>query len=442
MRDAVTGNRSVTEVTASQASRAAWQPVLTGEDAGRAWATIRRIEAATGDPAAVAEIGRREALGQDLSIGGSLAFGIGGSALFHAYLHFATQNDQAADSAMVHLEHALQTAHEHDMSDRLYYGFVGLLWLLHHVDGLLMSIEGAVDQSLYDALGRVVQRSPWPGPIDLPMGVVGLGVFGRECLDSSPLGLAILEATVARLSEVTRFDSAGAFWHYAPESLPPSRRAANPHGLINVGMAHGQPGVISFLASASRHVKAARPLLSQATEWLCRQELPAGSVSCFPAEISRGRAPEPSRLAWCYGDPGIAIALWHAARALGRPDLEQEAVRIGLHAAARSLDTTDVRDACLCHGSTGLALMFARLWHMTGLQQFATASRQWARLTLEYENVPGRSSGYWFEIWDERRCLEHVQALGLINGAAGVGLTLLALVSDVAPDWDRVMLLS
>ena len=44
--------------------------------------------------------------------------------------------------------------------------------------------------------------------------------------------------------------------------------------------------------------------------------------------------PAPARSAWCYGDPGVAVALLLAARDVDEPGWELAATELALRAAA------------------------------------------------------------------------------------------------------------
>jgi hypothetical protein len=196
-------------------------------------------------------------------------------------------------------------------------------------------------------------------------------------------------------------------------------------GGISLGLSHGVPSVIAVLAQyLARGVGGERAgrLLDGGVRYVLSQERATGT-DCFPAFIGAGLTDMPSRLAWCYGDPGIAAALWHAGRARARADWRDKALAVFARGAARrDADDTRVTDVSLCHGAAGLALIFARMHHETGRPDFADAARHWLSATLAF--VP------------------HTTDTTLLTGLAGAGLTLMALAGDHAPAWDRALLLS
>jgi len=60
-----------------------------------------------------------------------------------------------------------------------------------------------------------------------------------------------------------------------------------------------------------------RGLLDGAVRWLLSQRMDPDSPSAIPYVVAPEQAPEPSRSAWCYGDPGVAATLLLATRAMG-----------------------------------------------------------------------------------------------------------------------------
>ena len=119
----------------------------------------------------------------------------------------------------------------------------------------------------------------------------------------------------------------------APKSAEAAhwQRTEAPDGYYNLGLAHGVPGVIALLGAACATGVAAgtaRPLLDGAVAWLLAQRLPDGFVSQFSYWAGPGIKAEPSRLAWCYGDLGLAAALLYAARCVGETGWEREALAI------------------------------------------------------------------------------------------------------------------
>ena len=307
------------------------------------------------------------------------------------------------------------------------------------------------------ALLRYLDHSPWKADYDLIRGLAGFGVYALERLPR-PSAVACLTKIVDRLAETAEHGPQGTTWHTAPELLPDWQREIFPGGYYNLGVAHGVPAVVAMLgatataagrmgaagdAAAADLAERARSLGEGASRWLLAQQLPPGKSFRFGTTFSPETPPEKSRLAWCYGDPGVAAALLVAARARGDAALERLAIDLALEAGNRPAELSGVRDAGLCHGSAGLAHLFNRMYQETGEPQLAAISRRWFEHALDFRQ-PGRGlAGYLAFQFEDDAVTERWRAdPGLLEGVAGIGLALLGGLGDFEPSWDRILMLS
>lgn len=295
-------------------------------------------------------------------------------------------------------------------------GLAGIGWVLAHVlDGDGDGILPMVDRTML----HVVSAEPWRGDYDLSQGLVGHGLYflerlrGRTASDA-PLAAEGLARVVAQLAACAERTADGACWHTAAEHLPDSHRARFPRGRYDCGLAHGVAGVIALLERAADQPGAAA-LRDDATRWLLAQRGGVNTVGGrFPAFARTGEAFEPSRAAWCYGDLGVAVALWSVA-----PELALETAH---DCAARGPLRCHVVDPALCHGSAGLAHLYNRFYQATGDHRFAAPARGWFAATIE-------ATALW-----------NAPEYRVVDGKLGIALALLAAVTPIEPAWDRMML--
>jgi hypothetical protein len=420
-----------------------WRPLLQGPLADQALRTVREIA----DALEAGGFAGRTAFQS------SLAGGQAGQALFYAYLALQSSDEPLADRAAALLDQAADELANTPMYPSLYSGFPGVAWTMEHLQGILFEVPDEEDGEQEDpfleideALLGPLERSPWQGEYDLIGGLSGLGVYALERLPR-PTAATILAGIVSRLAELADVNEEGAAWFSQPDRLPDWQREIHPRGNYNLGVAHGLPGVIPILAGACAAgvaVDKARPLLDNAVRFLLARRLDPEMGSCFDTTYAPWEPPMYSRLAWCYGDPGIAAALLAAARAVGNAEWEREAIEVGLASAARPESTSMIRDAGLCHGAAGLGHIFNRMYQETGDERFGEAARFWFDQTLGGLRAPGEGvAGY--RAWEIDPVTKEpgwrVEP-GFLEGAAGVGLALLAAASDLEPAWDRVLLLS
>jgi len=375
----------------------------------------------------------------------SLGLGTAGLALFFHYLEEALPQHFPGAVARL-LDETAGVIEAEAMSFGLMQGFAGVGWVTQHLAGRGDEAGEDPNAEIDEVLLRLLHLPSWAATYDLVMGLVGLGLYALERLPR-PEAREILEQVVHHLALTAREAGEGITWWTPPEWLPPYLREECPAGHFNAGMAHGVPGVVALLGAALQAgvaVGRCRELLAGAVPWLLAQELPPESESRFPSWVGAGTSISPARLAWCYGDPGVAAALHLAGRAAGESSWEAQALRIARAAARRPLATSLVANAGVCHGTAGLAHIFNRLHQASGDRELGEAARSWLRRTLEIRQPGVGVGGFRHQAPDPERADGFIWKAprGFLAGAAGTGLVLLAAVVSSEPAWDRALLLS
>ena len=422
-----------------------WRPLLEADQAAQAWEVVNAIDQALQSLSTSEEPADWRDRG--VAVGGGTA----GVALFHGYLAKALGSEPQAERADQLLDEAIEALATTPMRPALYSGFTGIAWAAEHLGRLFADEEEPdeagedMNEEIDEALLTALERNSWAGDYDLITGLAGFGVYALERFPR-PSAVRCLEAIVDRLHESAERKGQEVTWFTPPEMLPPITLEHSPNGYYNLGVAHGVPGVIVLLADACRlgiREDRARPLLEGAVRWLVPNHLGEQKGSCYPSWIAPGEEPRPSRLAWCYGDPGIAAALLYAARAVGVEEWESQAMEIATHAARSLPEDAGVRDAGLCHGAFGLAHLYNRIHQASGDPLFADSARLWYRLGLEMRRPEAGIGGY--EAWmpsGEDLKTGWTPDPGFLTGAAGIGLALLAAVTPVEPEWDRLLMVA
>jgi len=369
----------------------------------------------------------------------SLGGGEAGVAIAHAALERVRPgvgHEALAEKCLSRAAAALTTMSMGPMLDN---GFTGIAWAFEYLAGNPDApeeddVNAGIDAVLADALSR-----RWTGSYELLAGLAGIGVYALERLPR-PSGAGLVELIVERLDEMAVKRPEGIAWR------TPIWDRRKPGDQWNLGLAHGIPGVIGFLGrvcGAGVLAPAAPRLLEGAVDWLLAQELPRGSIACFPRALPVRRKAEPERLAWCYGDAGVAAALLVAAKDAREKKWERHAIRIAMHAAQRDQETAMVVDAALCHGAAGLGHIFHRMFRTTGEAALARASKQWFGRTLAMRGRRGGYGGFAGSLLDAEGKLGRGGAVDLISGATGVALALAAAIGgDEDAGWDRTLMMS
>jgi lantibiotic biosynthesis protein len=352
-------------------------------------------------------------------------------------------------------------AHEAERADHLPIGLfdgvsgLGLAaWLLSRDGRRYSRLLASIDRLLVPRtvqLARSVpgQRHGLPvGDFDVISGATGIGAYllhreGRREVDAVR---AILRSLIALTDDREGIPR----WHTPPEAMRDATMLReHPGGALNCGLAHGIPGPLALMALALREgfaVDGLEQAVERTASWLARQQVDDAWGMNWPTVVpltsnARESAPRArtgaSRSAWCYGSPGIARSLWLAGDALHDPWLKALAVEAIQAVYRRPLPIRNIGSPTFCHGVAGLLHITLRFSHDTGLALFAQQADVLLNQLLALHD-PDRLFGY--------AALEPGGRLtdepGLLEGAAGVVMTLLASSTDREPSWDRLFLLS
>jgi len=382
----------------------------------------------------------------------SLAGGDAGYALFKGYwvLSGILSQEQCRrhqSSMMDYLQSALdklpRIAHRPDFIS----GIAGVAWTVNHLNRL-GSVRDCED--LCDPLDEVlIERLDRSDSMlcELLTGLSGIGLYalGRR---NRPSGRKILERVLGALEASAVEHNGFRTWFNQREKLSAISRQSTPNGCYNLGLSHGVPGAIAFLAqAASAGMPLAQKLVGDAAAWLLAQRRQYRNGSMFtysfladPTEDMAG-----TRLAWCYGDLGISAALLLSAQCLRATAWEASALEMARNAARRSEEGSGVRDAGLCHGAFGNAHIFRRLYGATREQCFVEAAVRWMRAGFAMRREGVGLAG--FRAWAPAQSNEPerdpwLAEPGFLEGICGIGLVLLGMTSPVEPRWDEALMLN
>jgi hypothetical protein len=212
-------------------------------------------------------------------------------------------------------------------------------------------------------------------------------------------------------------------------------------GHLNLGMAHGAPGILAALAIAYRQgvrVPGLPEAIERIVTWLLAQSVDL----TWPRVIAvDGRVLVPSgRPGWCYGVPGLARALQLAGLALDVPAWRALAVRALAATLDQPWDGFGLTNAGLCHGWGGLLQITLRMTWDSGDERLADAAGKLAARVVERFDS-GSPFGFRYRSGGEVLAPDRP---GFLWGAAGVALAVQAHLAGRPPDtgWDAALLLA
>lgn len=376
----------------------------------------------------------------------SLGHGEAGFALFHAYLAesgllTAQRSEEHRELMLAHLQAAVSKLGALDGRFDLLSGFMGLSWTANHLHGLnlLDDIDELCDVSDRAALDLLDEQGDQM-LCEFVSGLSGVGMYGLA-RRPHPIGEKIVKR-VRRALEVTAVRAEGRrTWFHAPERMSNYSVDSHPEGCFNLGLSHGVPGALVFLSRTGPS-----DLLQEATEWLLlqRRQYRNGSRFGYTFTDDPMHEPDGARLAWCYGDLGVSVALLSIARHADRLDWEVEAIDLALHAARRPLENSGVVDAGLCHGAIGNAHIFMKLYSATHEPALLEVAHRWLRDGLQMRAAGTGLAGfsaYWPLMPNEPERALWQPSSTLVDGTCGIGLALIGMLAPVPPAWDEAFLL-
>lgn len=213
----------------------------------------------------------------------------------------------------------------------------------------------------------------------------------------------------------------------------------------NIGLSHGIASIINILCKIYLNdicPNQCKELIIGAISYVRKQKLPEGLYNSLFSNWALESTNQlcGSRLAWCYGDLGIAVTFWNASQILNDKDLEKESIEILIHSSKRKdLTKNFVSDAGICHGTSGISHIFRRMYFNTNILEFNDTANYWIGKTLELTKLDNGFAEY--KVWYQTNNRGSKPFLGLLEGVSGIGLALLSNISKDTPIWDECLLL-
>ncbi|REC44198.1 lanthionine synthetase C family protein [Chryseobacterium pennipullorum] len=196
----------------------------------------------------------------------------------------------------------------------------------------------------------------------------------------------------------------------------------------DISLSHGLSSILIFLTKLMENgfvykdiprnlsVKIIRYILSQKID----REISGSQFPYTSKENNKG-----SRLAWCYGDLGICIALLKASEVLNDLPLKMEATEILVYNTTRKELTKNlVRDSEICHGTSGISLIYHILNKRYKIPEFGDCEKYWTEKTIE--------------LYHQK---DNHKNISLLEGLSGTGLVLLNSLYHTGTRWSNFFLL-
>jgi len=318
-------------------------------------------------------------------------------------------------------------------------GLSGQGWFLEYLNqGQGSDYDPELCEEIDSILHNTLSTDTWSGEIEMVLGLSGIAIYaGRRQLQSGSAEL--FDKLIGHFESIAIQTGDNTLaWPQPDNSVYRFNKDDLERPEFNLGLAHGVPGIIAAILPALKIpalYERTKSLLVQSCDWLLDQELDdPQSISCFASSCNDNHG---SRLGWCYGDLTIALTLARVGRALEHPSYIDKAKQISLHAARRDNKQGMIRDAGLCHGSAGLALIFQLLNREINETELLQAANKWLLYTLDLYREKSLKGLYMYSGLSK----EYEEDTGLLMGFGGIGLCLLAALEGDT-DWVDCLLMA
>ncbi|MCL2040670.1 MAG: lanthionine synthetase C family protein [Bacteroidales bacterium] len=322
-------------------------------------------------------------------------------------------------------------------------GLSGIGWALEHLEkrGFIHYNTNILLEDVDSVLSYVLDSEMKSGNYDFLHGASGIALYFISRLQKNESLLPILQKFITQLNMLSEKQSTGAIKWISVIEHETQKKG------YNISLSHGMSSIAVILSKLygikGIDQEMIKNLLQGCVNYIIEQEIDKDKYgSCFPSfAIESMEQLHGSRLGWCYGDLGIAMALWQAGIALRNEIWKNKALEVLLFAAEkrRDLRKNFVNDAGLCHGSAGIGHVFYRVWWNTKIPEFKNAANYWFEQTIKMSIFADGLAGYKMWYGEEKGW---ANSYGLLEGIAGIGLALLMYYYEVEPTWDECLLLS
>lgn len=321
-------------------------------------------------------------------------------------------------------------------------GISGFLWgLIYLSENDFIDIENisGLLNDLDDYLYKKMMIDIKEGNYDYLHGAVGVGIYFLKRVENSKNAKKYLTELVDELEKQSHKEDDGCLkW------LSVVNHETGEQG-YNLSLSHGITSIIAFLGKLydkNIYREKVSLLLKGSIKYLLINMLDSSKYGFhFPGYINANCSLTGGRLSWCYYDLGTAVVLYNIGKIINDIDIQNKGIEILLYSSTkREVQSPGIVDAGLCHGTSGIAHIYYRMFFNTGIVEFKETSNYWFEETLKMAYHNDGLAG--FKAWHSEKFGGWVNEYGILEGVSGIGLAMLSWITQTEPTWDECLLLS
>lgn len=322
-------------------------------------------------------------------------------------------------------------------------GITGFLYIITYFSKKkVIDIDGNLDDVFDSKLKSILNDLIQMGDYDLFRGYIGLAQYYKITNNLVQIDLICNHITqiVLNNQDVTLFDQ----FYTEKDNLRGGE-------VINFGFSHGIPAILSFFiqciklnVNKTNCEAAGSKLITYIINNKILKEGGNISLCVYPTRIIKYKdgsvdRNEFSRLAWCYGDLMIGFVFLSFSEVVKDIKLRSNTLELLYNISQRKeFSETNISDAGFCHGASGVAHIFNKIWVKTKDPVFKEATDFWIQKTLDFAVHEDGVAGY-KKYNPTTKAYEN--DYGLLEGAAGIGLVLLSYITGDF-SWDYCLMLN
>lgn len=359
--------------------------------------------------------------------------GLAGVALFFLYRGRSAGFKDRIEFGQDILENVVRMSYDSTSDLSFCTGLSGIGWFIQHInnegfdidaDYILSELDGEVAESMLQDIKE--------SDFDFLHGAMGKFYYLLQRTHVQK-NIKYLKEAVRYISEVAEVREGEIFWYFYDHHDHKIQEQ------VNLGMSHGMTSVPVLLSMFYRYVEPdskVEEMVNQSINHIINQLDFAGH---WVAPFFSGGNRQNGRLAWCYGDVGLAICLTQTGLNFNNRKWMKLGIKIGLN-CVRKKDPMNNRvlDACICHGTSGLSIIYDAIGEHSRNVEFNRAAQYWRRKTIDYSKMENDTLGYLY--WDHSRGWIKMK-YGLLEGLVGVGLSLISKSDSKLKNWEKCLLI-
>jgi lantibiotic biosynthesis protein len=371
--------------------------------------------------------------------------GDSGIALFLFYYSQKQKNNTASDLAYSHIEECFKKINNNYQTPTYCSGIVGFFWCLEklnennfiHSDNDKLLAE--FDDFFFNQMIHDIKNNNY----DFLHGGLGYAFYflkrynNTKSIDLKNKYKKNLMTVVDEIEKVSIKNNNEIMWSS-------SIKSTDNKIVYNLSLSHGMSSIINFLSrfpNLKENKKQIDKLLNGSINFVLKFYNDKSNESCFPDFIpvikKNADIKYNSRLAWCYGDLGIALSLYKAGSYLKNPEIIKKSIEIFEKTSYRRLYESHVKDAGVCHGAFGIALIYKKIYSETNNIKFKESYKFWINEGLKMDFHKDGYAGY--KKWVGGKGIWENEA-SILEGISGIGMTLLELEGN--NNWDECLLIN